>query len=671
MTSRLGTLKSILWGIVAVWVVLTVARFGHGLGATTAVSDASPWGLWIGFDVMAGVALAAGGFVLAATVYIFRLEKYRPLVRPAILTAFLGYAAVAVGLLYDLGLPWHIWHPLIYWQHHSVLFEVAMCVIFYLTVLALEVSPVVLEHRWFGHRLFQTILKILRRATIPLVIAGIVLSTLHQSSLGSLFLITPFRLHPLWYTSIIYVLFFVSAIALGLMTVALESILAGYFFRYRVRTDLLSGLGVAASVVLGLYTALRLGDLAVQGKLRLIVDGSWESLLFVLELLISAVIPAALLAFRPVRTRVSGLAVCAGLTVTGMILYRIDVSIVAFARPAEMSYFPSLVEIAVTIGIVAASALVFLFFVENFKVYEEEDAAQALRRKPSFDPATLHGLRPPSLAAPRRYSLIFVACAAATVGLLPEGASFSPPPERTPVVAPRTIEGFIQKRSDDPGHDLLLSAPTNPGELDSERTPLMILDGNRDGRFVLFTHERHIKELGDDASCAQCHHQNMPFDENTSCYECHRDMYEITDIFDHSSHIRALGDSGEDDSCVQCHPATAAVKTRETSKACVECHTDMVVAESLVKPPPEGLSGFSAGYMDAMHESCIPCHEEGVAEDEKQQTKEFAASFARCDGCHLDLDGSHLRQRSPYIPGRVASGGSSPGQHSQGDGHER
>ena len=155
---------------------------------------------------------------LAATVYIFGLERYRPFVRPAILTAFLGYVAVAIGLLYDLGLPWHIWHPMIFPQHHSVLFEVAMCVMLYLTVLALEFSPAVLEHPWFDRRpALRAIHRVVRRLTIPLVIAGIVLSTLHQSSLGSLFLIQPFRVHPLWYSPILPLLFFVSGLPLNVL----------------------------------------------------------------------------------------------------------------------------------------------------------------------------------------------------------------------------------------------------------------------------------------------------------------------------------------------------------------------------------------------------------------------------------------------------------------------
>ncbi len=229
--------------------------------------------------------------MIAGTVYIFHLEKYRPILRPAVLTAFLGYIAVAVGLLFDLGLPWRIWHAMILWQHHSVLFEVAWCVMLYLTVLALEFAPVVLEHKWFQHPLFQTIHRLLKWFTIPLVIAGIVLSTLHQSSLGSLFLIMPHRLHPLWYTPILPLLFFVTAIGLGLMMVTLESFVSSWLFGHKAKKELLGGLGKAASVVLFVYLAIRMIDLTVRGQLGYLFSNSWQSLQFTFEILVSALIP--------------------------------------------------------------------------------------------------------------------------------------------------------------------------------------------------------------------------------------------------------------------------------------------------------------------------------------------------------------------------------------------
>ena len=642
MSRRLTILKSVLWAVVGVWAAVTVARFVNGLGATTNLSDSTPWGLWIGFDVMAGVALAAGGFVLAATVYIFGLERYRPFVRPAILTAFLGYIAVAVGLLYDLGLPWHIWHPMVNWQHNSVLFEVAMCVMFYLTVLALEFAPVVLEHPLFGHPLFQRILALLKKVTILLVIAGIVLSTLHQSSLGSLFLITPYRLHPLWYSPIIWVLFFVSAVGLGLMAVTLESLLSGYFFGHTVRKDLLSDLGRAAAFVLGAYVVLRVGDLAVRGVLNQI-DGSWQSMLFLFELGLCAVVPAALLAIRRVRTSVAGLAVCSVMTVLGMVLTRINVCIVAFARPADAPYFPSWTELAVSLGIVAAAALVFIFFVEHLRVYDHEAGGTTVESvKRSHDPATLHSLIPLDRAAPRRYSLALVVGASVAVALLPQQAVLGLKPVETPTAGARTIEGIVLARSD--GSDRVLrvydSAEAVPAG--AKRTPLFAVDGNRDGRLVLLNHAGHGERLGGEESCGKCHHLNMPLDQATSCYECHRDMYEPTSIFSHPSHMRSTGGN---DGCVKCHVDSSAVKSFETTTPCAECHAKMEAPGSTVKTS-DGRWREASGYMEAMHELCISCHTRTAAENPET----FPTSLTECRGCHDTDNAERLGRLAPQNP---------------------
>ena len=208
--SRLTFWTTVFWIIMMAGFVSAVIRFGWGLGASTHLSDQFPWGLWVGFDVVCGVGLAAGGFVVAASVYIFNLERYRPILRPAILTAFLGYILVVVGLLFDLGRPWNVWHPIIMWNPHSVMFEVGWCVMLYSTVLALEFSPIIFEKLNF-----ERPQKILHTITIPMVILGVVLSSLHQSSLGSLFLIIPEKVYPLWYSSNLPYLFFTSAVAVG------------------------------------------------------------------------------------------------------------------------------------------------------------------------------------------------------------------------------------------------------------------------------------------------------------------------------------------------------------------------------------------------------------------------------------------------------------------------
>lgn len=644
MSRRLFILKSVLWALVGALGAVTIARFVHGLGAVSNLSDTAPWGLWIGFDVMGGVALAAGGFVLAATVYIFGLERYRPFVRPAILTAFLGYVAVAVGLLYDLGLPWHIWHPIIYWQYHSVLFEVAACVMLYLTVLALEFAPVVLEDPRFSQPWLRTLLHGLKRITIPLVIAGITLSTLHQSSLGSLFLITPYRLHPLWYSPYMYVLFLISAVGLGLMTVILESALAKRFLGHTVHMEALAGLGKAGAVVLLGYAALRVGDLAVRGVLGDTFGRSWHSTLFVAELTASALLPGTLLLFKRVRSSLAGLTLCATLTVAGMVWYRLDVSIVAFARREGLGYFPSWMEFAVSMGIVAGAALVFIFFVERFRVYDE-GRLELPAEPPSFDPATLHNLLSRKVTAAQRFSLVAVSAAAVTVFLLPDAATLGAEPGRTPAAAARTVAGHALSRQEGKRHLVLQSELRLP--VGGPTVPLLLIDGNRNGDAVLFDHRNHIERLGSDSSCGGCHHLNVPYDLQTACVTCHRDMYEPTDVFVHASHVQALGGN---DGCGKCHAASTGPKTRVTATACRECHEDLLAPGSLLALPHDRWTP-AVGYVDAMHGLCQDCHRRRrMAEPDR-----WSQTLDRCDTCHDPDRAGDLRQMMPDVRKRRAA----------------
>ncbi|MGD2069540.1 MAG: Ni/Fe-hydrogenase cytochrome b subunit [Gemmatimonadota bacterium] len=643
MADRLTTLKTVLWALVGILIPVTVVRFVHGLGAVTHLSDAAPWGLWIGFDVMSGVALAAGGFVLAATVYIFGLERYRPFARPAILTAWLGYAAVAVGLLYDLGLPWRIWHPLVYWQYHSVLFEVAACVMLYLTVLTLEFAPTILEHPRFSHPAFRRVLRFLRKIAIPLVIAGIVLSTLHQSSLGSLFLITPHRLHPLWYSPIIYVLFFTSAVALGLMMVVLESLLARYFLGHEVHPRELGGLGLAASVALWIYVALRVGDLAGRGLLGGAFDGSWQANLFLAELGVSAVVPAALMLWPRARRSLAGVGTAAALVVGGMVLYRLDVSIVAFARPPEMGYVPSWEEIAVSVGIVSAFALVFIFFVERLRVYDDVGPGTASRRTAGYDPATVRGLLPRSLGAPRRYTTAALAGATLALLFLPVRGA-----ERRPVATGSATRVPAVVRDGAPGGPRVLRLADSRGTptgADPRVTLLFMLDGDRDGDLVLFDHEAHEERAGGETACGTCHHLDLPLDRSAPCTACHRDMYDSTSVFEHATHAEALGGN---DGCVECHRGDSQVKSYETATPCVACH-DEDVRESPVIAAPEERWRPAASYVEAMHGLCVECHEKEVAE----APGDHPADLADCATCH---DADRRLEVERFEPSRDRAG---------------
>ena len=237
----------------------------HGLGASTNLSDQFPWGLWIGFDVMCGVMLAAGGFTLTAAVEIFNIKRWHSIMRPTILTAFMGYLLVCAALMYDLGLPWNIWHPLIMRNPHSVMFEVAYCVMLYTTVLALEFSPIVFERlKW------NWALKAVRSVMIVFVILGVILSTLHQSSLGTLYLIMPNKLHPFWWSPLLPVFFYISAIAVGLAMIIFESSMSSKYFGRELELPILRDMGRVLVVVLAIYGILRFEDLYHRGVLHLV-----------------------------------------------------------------------------------------------------------------------------------------------------------------------------------------------------------------------------------------------------------------------------------------------------------------------------------------------------------------------------------------------------------------
>lgn len=339
--------------LVVLGLSVVVFRFINGLGAISNLSDGRAWGLWISFDLYCGVALAAGGFTLAGAVYIFNLKKYRPIVRPAVLTAFLGYTLVILALLVDLGQPWYIWHIIINWNIHSPLFEVGMCVMFYTAVLALEFSPAVFERfRW------RVPLKIVRTIQIPLVIAGVVLSTLHQSSLGSMLLMMPETLHALWYTPVLPILFLTSAIAVGPAMVIFESTLSTRIFGHQLDEGVLSGLARAIPYILGIYLVLKMVDLTTAGELGLIFTATPQNLLWWGEIIIGVVLPIILFSMPDIRKNRNAVFWTSVLVVIGLMFNRFNVSILAMEIRPGYTYFPHWMEFAVSIGLVADALLV-------------------------------------------------------------------------------------------------------------------------------------------------------------------------------------------------------------------------------------------------------------------------------------------------------------------------
>lgn len=364
--------RAVLGVLLLAGAYITFLRFTQGLGAVTNLSDQFPWGLWIGFDILCGVGLAAGGFTLCAIVYIFNIESFRPIVRPAVLTAFLGYLLVIVALLYDLGRPDRIWHALVMWNPRSVMFEVAWCVMLYTTVLALEFSPVLFEKLGWNKAV-----RFMHTITIPLVILGVILSTLHQSSLGSLYLIVPEKLHPLWYSPLLPVFFYLSAIGVGCAMVIFESFMSSRAFKREIEMSILTQLGRVIVVVLMVYTVIKVQDLLDRGVFGTMWTFSLEMMLYWVEIGFGVLLPMLLLAIPRVRNHATGLFVSALLVVLGFVLNRMNVSITGMEGWAKVGYFPSWMEITITVTIVAVGFALFALaarYLPVFPAAEQEHA---------------------------------------------------------------------------------------------------------------------------------------------------------------------------------------------------------------------------------------------------------------------------------------------------------
>ncbi|MCB9247744.1 MAG: polysulfide reductase NrfD [Ignavibacteriales bacterium] len=380
-------IKPTFWKVVSVIIVTmglvsTYSRFSLGLGSTTNLHDSVPWGLWIGFDFI-GVGLAAAGFTIAATVHIFHIHKYEPLVRPAILTAFLGYSVVVCLLVVDLGRPENFWHPLVMWNVHSVMFEITWCLICYTTVLLLEFAPVVLEKFKI-----KAPLKILKMISIPVVIAGVIFSTLHQSSFGSLYLIVPGKLHPLWYSSLLPVHFYISCIAAGLSMIIFESYLIARAFPTEdgfnhtgLKMDILSGASFAVLIALILGFLLKIYDFAENGKFPLLTVPSTETYLFFLEILIGTLVPIFLLSYKKLIEDKKWIYLTSVCVISGLVLNRLNVSITGLAAYSGVNYFPSFDEISITMMLVVLAIFAFRVIAKNFAVFVSDESENLVNEK--------------------------------------------------------------------------------------------------------------------------------------------------------------------------------------------------------------------------------------------------------------------------------------------------
>jgi formate dehydrogenase iron-sulfur subunit len=412
---HLSLAGKIVWLLAALGLLLVLYRYAFGLGAATNLSDGYPWGLWIGFDILAGIALAAGGFVVAGTVHLFGGHKYHALARPAILTALLGYLLFIFGLFFDLGRPWNLWRAIYSWNHASPMFEVAWCVMLYTTVLILEFLPVVLEKfkldkllaMWknlvpwivifmlgmftlamsysFVWALIMVIILLVweismragrmprdKQMPIILIMAGVIFSTMHQSSLGTIFLLAPTKLHVLWYTPIIPLLSLLSAIMVGPAMVTFEALMSEKILKHKARFDLLSDLARWMPYLLGFYLLVKVADLLGRNAALQAFVMSSQSISWWLEILIGVILPLILFLSPEIIKTKNGLLWASTLVIIGLIWNRINVAIVGVIVEKWESYYPFWVEIFISIGVVAIGLIVFKWAIENLPIYEHE-----------------------------------------------------------------------------------------------------------------------------------------------------------------------------------------------------------------------------------------------------------------------------------------------------------
>jgi len=395
--SHFAPVKSVRFFTPGTLIVLAVALIGWGIGLfrmivgldmATNLDDQYPWGIWIAIDVATGVALAAGGFTTAALAHIFHKGRYHGITRAALLTAMLGYTFVAIGLLFDLGRWYNVWHPMIYWQGNSVLFEVGICVMCYLTVLYLEFLPIVAERFqkgvtfWrpfrFLERPAKAIVaagdKVASRLMTLLIIAGVVLSCMHQSSLGALMVIAPTKVHPLWYSPILPLMFLASAIAVGFPMVLFEAIIAHRSFKKPQETRLLGDLSKYIPILLGIYLAIKIGDVLVRDAwVHLLVPGT-ESVMWFIEVGVMGVLPFVMFLLPWTRKAPWRLFIAATLAVGGVALNRFNVFLISYTPPyADWIYVPTVMEVAVTLGLIATLTLVYRFAALTLPILESDD----------------------------------------------------------------------------------------------------------------------------------------------------------------------------------------------------------------------------------------------------------------------------------------------------------
>jgi octaheme c-type cytochrome (tetrathionate reductase family) len=648
----------VMLALMAIGGAFALVRFGFGIGYVSNLNNQFPWGIWVAVDVATGVALAAGGFTTGLIAYIFNRDQYHAVIRPALLTAMLGYTFVVLGLLVDIGRYWNITSPIFNHNANSVLFEVAMCVMIYLHVLYIEFIPVVIE-RFKGKVDLPGILKalnqplekamaiaerILGKVMFLFIIAGVVLSCLHQSSLGALMLIAPYKVHPLWYTPILPLLFLLSAFAAGYPMVAFESLLVSRSFGRKPEMDVLTPLARIMPIIMGLYLAVKIGDMMVRGTYVYLLDGTYQTNSFLVELIGGALVPFLLLLLPRVRRSPGWLFFASTLWVLGILLNRINVFLVSYTPPYKITaYFPAVGEMFITIGLIATLMFLYRVCVFVFPVL----GAHPKRM-------TVAGLLLAVLILPAGQAMA-QAPPVSNARPLPGPAAFPSPGDAPKLIV---LDSLIIKRLTDLYEPVRFMHRKHAGVLKDctichHRAPRENLDTY--GKPVTMADLRKAKQKP--VACAQCH--KGPFNARQMdtpglkgayhqlCMDCHREAEQTThargpvmySAMARGPEVRPLDTQAPTD-CLACHARkvpdhkelvklTGKPDALAVTQNCLECHAKE--GHAILKTSHwkwQGPSPFTVG------------HERRIDLGKRHNTINnfcinLAGNWPRCTSCHI------------------------------------
>jgi Ni/Fe-hydrogenase subunit HybB-like protein len=377
-----------LLAVMAIGVILAVVRYAGGIATVANINNAYPWGWWVGYGIMTMIAVGGVGFTITLLVEVFGVHRFHPLLRPAVLMALLCYSGAIIMLMVELGRPWMVWMILVSWAPTAALYEVGWCAFLYLSVLAFEFAQVPLEELGWGR-----VLRITRMIYMPLMLLGVTLSHLHQSSLGTLMTLIPHKIDVLWWSEQLPLLYLFSAMMAGPALAILEYLAAARWLGFEPRMEMLASLARIEAWLVGLFLAFQVGDLVSRGAVGAALSGGWLALSFWVEIGLGLLLPFVLLILPEVRQSRGGLATACALVLFGLLLHRLNVTVIGLRVRHWETYIPSLGEIGITLGITAGAMFVFGVLVRILPIHEELTPAPASPRRAVAPAAVLRGAR--------------------------------------------------------------------------------------------------------------------------------------------------------------------------------------------------------------------------------------------------------------------------------------